>query len=221
MTASNVEVHNHAAQPPIPKWMKVPLTSLMDGHYGHHVAPIPPPGPQGPSSSFGLIAVPTPQTSGTPGPSSIPEGYSWFTEANCSPPAGTWRNILIPGTFFQGDFHFGVTISGQNWPVTESRNRCQKWWNNWVHLFLNSVEGFNAMLEAHQLHGRFFDMKSVNGQNVSATELDGRFGDHPQNFENTIKAGKKYLLCCLWKHYCSEVAQMMKATSTTAYVACK
>ncbi|KAF8311655.1 uncharacterized protein EI90DRAFT_3138191 [Cantharellus anzutake] len=231
MTASNVEVHNHAARPPIPKWMKVPLTSLMDGHYGHHAAPIPPPRPQGPGSSFGTIVAPTPQTSGTSVPSLIPEGYSWFAEANRSPPAGTWRNVLIPGTFFQGDFHFGVTISGQNWLVTESRNCRQKRWNDWVYLFLNSVEGFKFMvdlkwldhemrdgfdstsLEACQLHGQFFDMKFVNGQNVSATELDGRFGVRPRNFENTIEAGKKYLLCCLWKHYHSEAAQMMKVTS--------
>ncbi|KAF8339881.1 uncharacterized protein EI90DRAFT_3242749 [Cantharellus anzutake] len=197
MSVSNVEAHNRAVRPPVPTRVRVPLAGLMDSHYGHHAAPIPPLGPQGPSSSFGAMMVPPPPQP-SKAPNLVPEGYSWFTEANCSPAAGTWRNVPIPGTFFQGDFRFGVTISGQNWPVSDSRNHRQKWWNDWVHLFLNSIEGFKFM-------------------NVSATELDGCFGDCPRNFENTNKAGKKYLPCCLWKHYCSEAAQIMKATSTTAY----
>ncbi|KAF8335397.1 uncharacterized protein EI90DRAFT_3014649 [Cantharellus anzutake] len=98
MSVSNVEAHNHTARPPVPTRVRVPLAGLMDGHYGHHAAPIPPPGPQGPSSSFGaMMAPPPPQPSEVP--NLVPEGYSWFAEANRSPAAGTWRNVPIPGTF--------------------------------------------------------------------------------------------------------------------------
>ncbi|KAF8317836.1 uncharacterized protein EI90DRAFT_3133621 [Cantharellus anzutake] len=196
MSVSNVEVHNHAARPPVPTRVRVPLAGLMDSHYGHHAAPIPPLGPQGPSSSFGaMTAPPPPQPSKVP--NLVPEGYSWFAEANRSPAAGNWRNVPIPGTVFPGHNHH------------------QKRWNDWVHPFLNLIEGFkfmvdlkwldhemrngfnSASLEAHQLHGQFFDIKFVNRQNMSATELNGCFGDRPRNFENTNEAGKKYLLCCL------------------------
>ncbi|KAF8326200.1 uncharacterized protein EI90DRAFT_3018712 [Cantharellus anzutake] len=156
----------------------------MDSHYGHHAAPIPPPGPQGPSSSFGAMTAPPP-----PQPS----------EVNRSPTAGTWRNVPIPGTFSQGDFHFGVTISGQNWPVSDSCNCCQKRWNDWVHPFLNSIEGFKFMVDL-----KWLDHEMRNG--FDSTSLEA----HQLH-------GKKYLLCCLWKHYRSEAAQIMKATSTTGY----
>ncbi|KAF8312052.1 uncharacterized protein EI90DRAFT_3023264 [Cantharellus anzutake] len=146
MSVLNVEAHNCTARPPVPMRVRVPLARLMDGHYGHHAAPIPPPGPQGPSSSFGaMTAPPPPQPSEAP--NLVPEGYLWFAEVNRSPTTGTWRNIPIPGTFFQGDFCFGVTISGQNWPVSDSCNCRQKRWNDWVHLFLNSIEGFKFMVD--------------------------------------------------------------------------
>jgi len=150
----------------------------------------------------------------------VPEGYSWFSMPESARPkqTGVYRNVPIPGRFYDEDFKEVVTMQGRSMLAHEGDDVCFWRWTTFIRPLLLSTEGFAFLIdvawvdqeyakgptrvsqEAKNLCKRFFEMKYLSqGHTRSLADIDSEYNVTPLTRGMQIKAGAYYLITSLWQ----------------------
>ncbi|KAF8331694.1 uncharacterized protein EI90DRAFT_3123277 [Cantharellus anzutake] len=125
----------------------------------------------------------------------------------------------------------------QRWLIITEIGRRQWRWDNFVLLFLITVNGFKFLVDlkwidqqvgvagviddapgdVHDLHTRYFELKFEGRRNPSVDDFDKRYGYVQRTPEILNEAGMKYILLSLWRHHPSNEARAHRAANTTAF----
>jgi hypothetical protein len=123
------------------------------------------------------------------------------------------------------------------WLVTNKLGHHQWRWDNFVLLFLNTVNGFKFLVdlkwinqqvgvagvindtsaEVCDLHACYFELKFENGRNPLADDFDKKYGYVQKMPEILNEAGMKYVLLSLWRHHTSNEAKAHRVANSAAF----